>query len=426
MKTRRHFLRSSSAIIALPVLESLGFRRFASAATLVAPSAPKRLIFMGMGFGVTEGWYADVNTPGYDYKLPEVLSPLEKHKDGITLFNNVEHANSRDGHSGSTFWLTGADRYAIPGQSFSNTISVDQVAAAQFGKETRYSSIHMDGDNDNGHGPGSLSWNRQGKPILGMPNPAAMFHKLFSGGSMSLKERQALMADDRSALDTVLTDARAMQKGLTKTDVDKLDEYFESIRELEVRIAKDEQWLDVPKRKPTDPVREPSESLEGAPAVELVYDLMLAAMQVDASRVFTYRMPGDTFLESIGSNFSAHNISHANGGQRSTDAELRDKTHAKLIARFIDRMKATKEADGSSLFDNSTLAFGSNLRKVHSLDNCPTLIAGGGSGFAQGRHLVMEKQTPLCNVWLSMLKGSGVKTDSFGDSTGVIEELFKA
>lgn len=300
------------------------------------------------------------------------------------------------------------------------------LAADQFGQDTRYASMNIHGDNDNGHGPGSLSWNRQGKPIAGMPHPVAMYHKLFSSDTMSLEERQALLADDRSALDTVLADARSMKKGLTKTDIDKLDEYFDSIRELEIRLAKDEQWMNVPKRKPTDPVKEPKPSLEGAPAVEIVYDLMLAAMQVDASRVFTYRMPGDSFAASIGSSFSAHNLSHHAGGERTEDSKRRDITHAKLIAKFIDKMKATKEADGSSLFDNVTLAFGSNLRKVHSLNNCPTLVAGGGSGFSHGRHLVMENKTPLCNLWLSMLRGSGVNVNGFGDATGMVDELFEA
>lgn len=425
MNTRRHFLRSSTATIALPFLESFGFRRYASAATAAAP--PKRLIFLGTGFGVTgDEWYPDVNTPGYDYQLPDIHSPLAKFKKDFTIFQNLEHANSKDGHSGSTFWLTGADRYAIPGQSFYNSISVDQVAAEQFGKETRFSSITLDPDNSTGHGPGSISWNRQGKPIAGLPNPVALFHKLFSGDSMPLAQRQALLADDRSALDTVLSDARSMKRGLTQTDADKLDEYFQSIRELEVRIAKDEQWLNVPKKSPSSPVKEPGESLEGYAEVEMVYDLMLAAMQVDATRIFSYRMPGDSFLSSLGSNFSAHNISHHNGGARTQDSINRDRAHSRLIARFIEKTKATKEADGSSLFDNMTLSFGSNLRVVHGLHNCPTLVTGGGSGFKHGRHMVMENKTPLCNLWLSILKGSGVKADTFGDATGVIEKLFVA
>lgn len=430
--TRRAFLKSSSSLVALPFLESFGFSRFASAASTAAPASAaiaKRLIFLGIGYGVTqESWYPNIKDTGKDYQLSAGLKPLAKFKDDITVIQNLEHANSRDGHSGSTFWLTGADRYAVPGQSFHNTISVDQVAAEEFGKHTRYTSILLDGGtgyNADGHGPGSsLSWNRQGKSLASLPNPVSFYHKLFSSNDMPLEQRQALLADERSALDTVLADAKSIKKSLTKVDQEKIDEYFESIREIETRIAKEKSWLHVPKKKPLDPVSEPGDSLEGVRAVEAMYDLMLAAMQVDASRVFTYRMPNDTFISSLGASITAHNMSHYAGGERTEVSEMRDQTHARLIARFIDKLKATPEADGSTLYDHVALTWGSNLSKTHSLKNCPTLITGGGAGFQHGQHLVMDdKETPLCNLWLSTLNGVGIDTPSFGDSNGQIKDL---
>ena len=127
--TRRHFLRSSSACIALPFLASLGFRRFASAAPIAA--RPKRMIFLAMGWGVTnETWYPNPKQTGAEWTLPEGLKPLAKFQKDITLVQNTYHKHSIDGHSGSTFWLTGANQYGMPGRSFHNTISVDQVAAA--------------------------------------------------------------------------------------------------------------------------------------------------------------------------------------------------------------------------------------------------------------------------------------------------------
>ncbi|SMP68979.1 Protein of unknown function [Neorhodopirellula lusitana] len=425
--SRRHFLRSSTSVIALPFLQSLGFRRFASAAA-VSAAPPKRMIFLGTGFGVTsESWYPDTKDTGYDYTIPECLKPLAAHQKDFSILQHLEHANSRDGHSGSTFWLTGADRFAIPGRSFHNTISVDQVAANQFGSETRYASLHLDGDDLGGHGTGSISWNQSGKPILGLQNPVALYHKLFSSDSIPFEQRQAMLSKERSALDTVLSDARSIKHGLTKTDVDKLDEYFESIRDIEKRIAKEESWLQVPKKTPPSSVKEPGEGLEGAPAVEAAYDLMVAAMQVDATRVFTYRLPADSFCASIGADNSAHNLSHYAGKELTGESIRRDQAHAKLLAHLIGKLKSANEADGSSLFDNVTVVFGSNLRTKHSLNNCPTLVAGGGAGFKHGRHLVMkEDKTPLCNLWLSALRGSGIQAESFGDSTGVIDELFEA
>ena len=133
---RRGFLRSSSALIALPFLESLGFRRFVSAAA--APLPPKRFVFLGMGFGVTkESWYPDQKDVGSGYTLPEGLAPLAKHREDLTIVQNLANQYNNEAHWGSTFWLTGANRYAEPGQSFHNTISIDQVAAEQLGRDTR-------------------------------------------------------------------------------------------------------------------------------------------------------------------------------------------------------------------------------------------------------------------------------------------------
>lgn len=426
MQTRRQFLRSSSAIITLPLLESLAFQRFASAASLPKKIAPKRMIFLGMGFGVTnDAWYPNKDDTGAQYQLPKALQPLMRHKQDITLLQNLEHKHSRDSHSGSTFWLTGADRYAIAGQSFNNTISVDQVAAEQLGRDTRYSSMVLFASDNNGHGPGSISWNKQGKPMLGLPDPMAMYNKLFADHKIPIAKQQALLADKRSALDTVLSDANALKNKLSKADQDKLNEYFQSIRELEVRISKEEQWLHIPKVQPKMTIKKPDISLTGAPEIEMMYDLMIAAMQIDSCRVFSYRMLGNSLLSSIGSNFTAHNISHHSGGQRTKDSILRDEAHATLLAKFIDKLKSTEDIDGSSLYDNTTVTLGSNLRLVHSLNNCPTLITGGGAGFKHGQHRVLKEKTPLCNLWLSTLKGSGINVDNFGDTTGIIEPLFK-
>jgi len=427
---RRGFLGSSSALIALPFLESFGFSRKARATeTVVAP--PKRMVFLGMGFGVTaDRWYPDVNTVGENYELPGILKPLQKHKQDITIIQNLMHQYSADGHSGSTFWLTGANRYGVPGQSFHNTVSVDQVAAETLGEETRFTSIQLaakDSGSD-GHGPGhSLAWNRSGKPVAGLDTPVAAFHRLFSNDTAPLAERQARLMEQRSVLDTVLSDAKSAGKKLNKTDNQKLEEYFESIREIEVRLSKEEKWLSVEKKKPANEITEPKESLEGVEEIRMMYDLMGAAMQVDATRVFTYRMPVSSMIASLGATMSAHSMSHYSEGERRNVSQSRDTAHAKLLAEFIDKLKASKEPDGSSLYDHAAIAIGTNLSSVHTLKNCPTLITGGGAGFRHGRHLVMDDpKTPLCNLWLSTLRGSGIAADSFGDSTGVIDELFTA
>ena len=236
--TRRHILRGTGALIALPALESIGFRRFASAA---APSAtpPKRMVCLGIGFGVTkETWFPDRDRTGSEYELSEGLSPLARHQSDITVVQGCANQFTNEAHWGSTFWLTGANRYSVPGQNMANSISVDQVVAQRLGRDTRFSSIQLNAGSLEGHGPGlSLAWDQRGKPVAGQDDPVQVFHKLFSPDDMPLEERQAAIAENRSVLDAVLTQGKHVQRGLSKTDTDKLDEYFQGIRDIETRLG---------------------------------------------------------------------------------------------------------------------------------------------------------------------------------------------
>ena len=421
--SRRHFLRGTGAVIALPALESIGFRRFASAASKV-PSAPsKRCVFLSIGFGVTkETWFPDVLQTGADYELSEGLSPLARHQSDITVIQGCSNQFSNEAHWGSTFWLTGANRYSVPGQNMANSISADQVVAQHLGQDTRFSSLQLNAASLEGHGPGlSLAWNQRGKPVAGQNDPVQVFHKLFSADDMPLEQRQAAIAENRSVLDAVLTQARSVKRGLAKTDTDKLDEYFQGIRDIETRLEKDELWLDIPKAKA--PLQEPEPGLKGRAEIEIMQDLIIAALQTDSTRALTYRMPGQSLLNSLNLKPSSHNVSHYSPGERMEASKLRDKTHSELLARLIDKLKAVREADGSSLFDNTAVAFGSNISSIHYLTNCPTVITGGGANLKLGQHIVLAEDTPLCNVWLTMLQGLGIQTQQHGDSTGVVQEL---
>lgn len=420
--TRRHFLRSTSALIALPALGSLGFKAFA---TTTPVNPPKRMVFLGFGWGVTnETWFPDAKATGAEWQLSEGLKPLARHQNDITVVQGCSNKFANEAHWGSTFWLTGANRYAEPGQSFHNSISADQVAAAHLGRDTRFASIQLNSPDvsNSGHGPGlSLAWDMRGKPMAGLENPVQAFHRLFSNDTTLLSERQAMLAQKRSVLDAVLTDASDLQRGLTKTDTDKLDEYFQSIRDIEVRLGKDEQWLSVPKVKP--PVADPKEGLAGKEEIKVMYDLIVAALQTDSTRVLTYRQPVGTLLQSLALKVAPHDMSHYTVGPRMEASQKRDAMQSELLAGLIDKLKAVKEADGRSLFDHTCLAYGSNIRSIHFLDNCPTLLTGGAAKIKLGQHLVVSKDTPLCNVWLTLLHGLGIQAERHGDSTGVVKEL---
>ena len=270
----------------------------------------------------------------------------------------------------------------------------------------------------------SLAWNRQGKPLAGLDNPVAAYHKLFSDGKTPLAERQLMLNRKRSILDAVMEDAKDVGRGLGRQDADKLSEYLQSIRDIETRLSKEEQWLHVPKSRPATVPDEPQGEVAGFEEIKLMYDLMIAAMQVDASRVFTYRQPVESLLKSFGATITGHNMSHYTSGDRKVVSQTRDQKQSELLAYFIDRLKATREADGSCLFDHVSLSYGSNINSIHYLTNCPTIITGRGAGIQLGQHLVLDSNTPLANLWLSLLRGVGIDAVSHGDSSGIIKELF--
>lgn len=422
---RRHFLRSGSALIALPFLESLHFRPFA-AATPPAPR-PKRMVFLGFGWGVTrETWFPDVSQTGKSYALPAGLLPLSRHRQSLSVVQGCSNKFSNEAHWGSTFWLTGANRYAEPGKSFCNSVSVDQVAAARLGKDTRFRSLQLGTTkaNDQGHGPGlSLAWDERGKPVAGLDDPVAAFHRLFSAEDLPLARRQQMLAEKRSVLDTLLEELSRTRNGLSREDAEKLEEYAQSIRDIETRLSKDEQWLGIPKPKPG--MAEPRPGLAGREEIKAMYEIIVAALRTDSTRVLTYRQPVDSLLRSIDVPYTGHDLSHyeKSQGDRMSFSQRKDAAQSELLAGLLDRLKASKEPDGSSLLDHSTVVFGSNISSVHFLNNCPTVIAGGGAGVRLGQNLVLPKDTPLCNVWLTLLKGNGIDAVRHGDSTGTVSQL---
>lgn len=422
--SRRQVLRAGMSLVALPYLESFGFRRFASASTATTP--PKRMVFLGFGYGVTqETWYPDVKQRGPNYTLPAGLAPLARHQSDFTIVQNLTNKFTDEAHWGSTFWLTGANRFE-GGSGFHNSVSVDQVAAGQLGRDSRFASLQLNGtDPDltaNGHGPGfSLAWDVRGKPLAGLNSPFATYHRLFSTDSTPIEQRKAMLLQKRSVLDAVLDDANDLRRTLSTNDNTKLDEYFQGIRDIETALNKDEQWQNVP--KPAAPLAEPSAGLSGHDEIRLMYDLIIAAFETDSTRVITYRQPMAPLLSSLGIKVAPHDMSHYSPGERMQASQKRDLAHSELLAGLLDKLKATRQADGSRLFDHTCLVFGSNIRSVHYLDNCPTLISGGGAGVKLGQHIVVHKDTPLCNAWLTLLKGIGVNSQRHGDSMGIIPEL---
>jgi hypothetical protein len=424
---RRRFLKAGGTVLALPAFVSLLPRR-AAAAAAIAPR-PKRLVFLAFGWGCTfESWAPAADDVGPGYRLPSGLAPLARHKADFTVVQNLTNRRNDGGHWGSTLWLTNADRYAVPGSSFSNTVSCDQVAAEVLGADTRYGSVQLGCQNaeGSGHGPGlSLAWDRRGKPIAGWNTPFDVYSRLFGDDGESAEQKRHMLADERSALDAVLTDAKTLDRQLCKEDSDKLAEYLQGVRDIETRLTKEERWIGV--EKPKGGIEPPSKNASGIDEINLMYDLMVTALRTDQTRVVTYRQPVESLLKSLNAAVSAHDMSHYAPGPQQETSEARDRKQAELLAGLFDRLKAVKEADGRTLLDDTIVVYGSNLRQGHLLDNSPTLLAGGGGAIRHSGHLVLpQKNTPLANLWLTLLRRVGANAESFADSTGEVGEILPA
>ena len=423
--SRRSFLRAGSSILAIPFLES-----FASAQDAAA-KPPKRVVFLGGGFGFTKDtFYPDRSGRFSDIGLTEGLSPLERHQNDFTMVSNLTNLGATNPHGGSLSYLTGANVAGTPGKRFHNSISCDQILARHLGRETRFASLtlsadEIDGGQNSGHGGGlSLAWDESGNPIPGIKRPIDLFYTLFANPNDSREELDARLKQQQSILDLVRLNGNGMKRTLSKGDREKLDEYFTGVRQIEKGLERQAKWADVP--KPEAPFEAPREGLTGEEAIRLMYDMIIIALQTDATRVVTYRQPVCSLLEGMGIKLKAHSLSHYGFSQpRILASRERDKKCSALFAHFLDRLKEAKDSDGSRLFDNCIVSYGTNLRSGHELKNLPAILSGGAARDIQhGRHIILpDDDTPLANYWLTLMQQAGLELDKFSHSTGIVPEL---
>ena len=423
--SRRSFLRSGGTVLALPFLETFA----APAAAVAAP--PKRAVFLGGGFGFTKDtFYPKAAGRFSEIGLTEGLKPLRRHQDDITMVSNLTNLGASNPHGGSTSYLTGANVAGTPGKRFHNSISCDQVLAQHLGQETRYSALtlsakEVDGGSNSGHGAGlSLSWDDSGNPIPGITRPIDLFFTLFANPRDSRQEFDARLKKKQSILDIVRLNGSGMKRTLSKDDQEKLDEYFTGVRQVEKGLERQAKWADVP--KPKAPFDAPDEGLAGEEAIHMMYDMIIIALQTDATRIVTYRQPVCSLLAGMGVKLKAHSLSHYGFSEpRTLASRERDRKCSELFGHFLDRLKEAKDIDGSRLFDNCIVSYGTNLRSGHELKNLPAIVSGGGAkGIKHGRHIILpEEDTPLANYWLTLMQQAGVPIEKFSHSTGNVPEL---
>ena len=417
---RRSFLRGTGAVIALPFLESLNIAR-----PLLASSqpdrTPMRLVCIGLNYGLYPGDFFPAET-GRHYKLPKLLQPLAHIRDEFTVFSQLDHPGIKGGHEAVHTYLSGImsnKEKAMP----EGNITVDQKAAESVGSRTRYRSIPI------GIGGGSISWTRNSVEIPPISKLQDLFDALFQETPDSKKRRLATSYNlNSSILDVVRDDAAALKKRISKSDTEKLDEYFTSIRQVEQRLAQSSAWLSEPKPK-TDyrlPRPIPTDFYHEVP---LFYDLMRLALETDSTRILSCAINGwggDSGLPGVtqGYHFLTH---HGQDITRLKQLSIIESFHTRQFARFLDELKRAQSSDSESLLDKTIVLFGSGMGNAssHSNRDLPLVLAGGG--FRHGEHMSFAKsgygQTPACNLFLSMLQRFGMEIDQFGTSTGTLEGL---
>ncbi len=411
--SRRRFLKAAGVTLSLPLLEAMAPRQARAAAS----EAPRRMICINTTLGLhTPNLFP--KSAGKDYELTPYLEPLKEFRDEFTVFSGLSHPEVDGGHPAELCYLTAAPHPRA--DNFKNTISLDQYAVEQLVPDTRFGSLVLASSSSRG-----LSFTRSGVPIPAEERPSRVFRSMFVDGTPSeVNAQMQRLKQGQSIMDTVLGEAKDFQKGLGQQDRRKLDEYFTSVREVEQRMVKAQDWTKRP--KPKVDAKQPvdiNSAVEVPARVRLMIDLMQLAIQTDSTRFITFALNGLNAVPVIpGVSQDWHNLSHhGQDPAKLTELAVIETQQMKLFGELLTKLKSTAE-QGGTLLDRTIVLFGSNLGNASSHDNknLPILVAGGG--FRHGQHLAFDpkKNPPLCNLYVQFLRRLGADTSAFGSSTGTL------
>jgi hypothetical protein len=412
---RRTVLRGLGVSIALPCMESLLPR---TCHATEAASRVQKMAVVTMPFGMVVDKFHPKEA-GLNYKLAPTLEPLGELKQDVTVFSNLDH-DVRGGHAANHTMLSGVKSTERAGYPDGN-ITVDQRAAELVGHQTRFPSLVFWRE--------GMSYTRTGVRVPAVKKPSDAFRLMFVDDSEEEKRfNRASVESSGSILDAVLEDARSLQSVLGKDDRDKLEEYFTSIRETEKKLELAKGWTERPKPKVEDPAMKNvadggRDEKIGDNLVEVWLDLMFLALQTDSTRIVSMSVEnGNWGLDGVTDSY--HTLSHHGQRVDSLNQLAIIENHLMTnLARFIDRLKTTKQADGSSMLDSTQVLFGSGMGSGsrHSNDNLPLILAGGG--WKHGQHIDGQRKQPLCNLYLSMLQRMGAEQDYFNRSNSTLTGL---
>ena len=435
---RRTFLRGMRATLALPLLDAM-----VPAATALdrTPAKPvPRLGFVFIPMGCDHSRWTPGGGPLLD-ELSPILAPLENVKQNLVVFTNFDLKNAYPGtHSTSNAaFLSAAFAKHTESSDYYLGTTVDQHAAREIGKDTQLPSLELSmdllqtvGQCNNGYAcvyQNNLSWSSPTTPLPSEAHPRTVFERLFGEGG-SIEDRRAALRERASLLDLVRDDIARLKGRLGHADRVRVDNYLTSIREVERQIqraeagAADNPLPDLDRPKGVPPAY--------ADHARLMFDLQLLAYQGDITRVITFQLArelsGRTYPE-VGVPDPHHPLSHHGNDPEKVEKISRiNRFHVSLFAEHLEKLKATPDGDGS-LLDHTVLLYGSGMGNpsTHDHDNLPILVAGGAAcGVRGGRHVRYDEGTPLANLHLTLLDRVGVRLESFGDSSGKIDDLFQA
>jgi hypothetical protein len=428
--SRREFLRSAGILLSLPLLDAMT-PAFAATAQRIAAGAtpggkPRRMLGICNNLGLLPEHFFPKES-GRNYALSPYLQLLKDYRDHFTVFSGVWHPDVDGGHPADNCFLTAAPHPGSAG--FRNTISLDQYIGERIGQLTRFPSLTL-GVNVQ-QGVRSLSWTGSGVLIPCEEKASAVFTRMFLQGTQAETEAQVRKLETgRSILDAVAGQAKALQRTVGARDRDRLDQYFTSVRDLEQRMQMSREWEDRPKPKVSAPVPlDPADPKAYMDKVKLMYDMARLAFETDSTRSISVLLdsvnsPAIEFGD-VKTSDGYHNLSH-HGKSQEKLAQLKaiDNWHMKLLADLFGQLSAVHE-DGEPLLDRTMILYGSNLgnANTHVTTNMPAIIAGGG--FKHGQHIAFDTQHnyPLPNLFVSILQRMGLETDRFASATGTMRGL---
>jgi hypothetical protein len=411
---RRQFLRGAGGLFALPFLPSLSSTAAAAAKVLAEPR--KRLVCVGTFLGMYPGeWHPEAGST----RVPKLLEPLMDHRDDFTVVSGVDHGIN-GGHKGTPSFLSGVYQPEYIGESIMvrNQITLDQVAAKHLSVNSRFHSLQLGASE--GKPSQTVSWDENGVPLLPEADPIKAFQRLFVD-DLNPAAADRAMGFKRSVLDLVADDAKALQREIASEDREKVDAYFSSIRDVEKRIERQQQWINTPKPGVPPLLERPTTFHDN---LDIMFELTALALQHDSTRVASIELPAGGLPITVGGEQLSgyHGQSHHGKDPEVVNELVRiEQMHTRSLSKFITRLKGLDDG-GASLFDRTQILFGSGLGNgsSHSNKNLPVLLAGGGLNHT-GEDLIFEPGAmPLSNVFVTMLQGLGIEQDRFAASTGNI------